>query len=55
MPTQIAPSEENRLSIGAIIGIVVATVVVLMLAVVLVALVVVILLKHTTNKQIRYK
>ena len=56
MPTQVAPSEENgRLSVGAIVGIVVAAVVVLMLAVVLVALVVVILLKYATNKQIRYK
>ena len=54
MPTQVVASQDSGLSIGAIVGIVVGTVVVLMLAVVLVMLAVVIILKHTTNKQIRY-
>ena len=56
MPTQVAASQmqESGLSVGTIVGIVIASVVVLMLMVVLMALAVVVILKHTANKQIRY-
>lgn len=55
VPIQGAASQmqDSGLSVGAIVGIVIAGVVGLMLAVVLVALAVVVILKHAANKQIR--